>query len=74
MLVVTAYSGGTFEHVETARGELRSINEDGSKTEITTISVGANGKNTALIMCALSRTSPNSKSWQLHQIGRATEG
>ena len=74
MLVVTAYSGGTFEHVETARADVRAINPDGSKVLLKSISVGAKGKNTALVMGALSRNGPGGVSWHLTQLGRATEG
>lgn len=73
VFVVTAYSGGTFKAVETARGELRSVSSDGSKQVKANVFIGGHGNNTALIMCILVRNSDGT-TWNLVKIGRPTEG
>ena len=55
MFVASAYSGGTFKNVETARAELRVVATDGTKRTVCRFNCGGAGDKTSLIMCCLRR-------------------
>lgn len=72
IFVVTAYSGGTFAHVESANATLRDINSDGSKVPIVDISIGCHGDHTAIIMCAMHKN--DNGQWFVMDLGTPTHG
>jgi stress response protein SCP2 len=73
MFVASAYSGGTFKNVETARAELRVISADGSKRVVCRFALGGRGENTSLIMCCL-RRGQQYGTWMATEINVPTIG
>ena len=70
LIVVNAYSGGTFEHVESAIAQLRdAVWADRVHADT---QIGCHGQNTAFILCGLHRTKGDH--WAIKTIGVACEG
>lgn len=73
MFVVNAYSGGSFLNVETARAELREVQENGTKKVVSNMYIGGSGSNTALIMSSL-RRGQTKNTWISQEIAAPAHG
>jgi len=71
-IVVTAYSGGTFQSVESASVITRDLTPEGPKV-LGDFSVGCKGQNTALILGMIFQDEATGL-WRLREVGQATTG
>ncbi|CAM9173186.1 unnamed protein product, partial [Heterosigma akashiwo] len=75
-IVVTAYSGGTFQAVETAQAQLREVNGS-TKNTISNIALGCKGQHTALILSLLVRSrggGAGGAPWRCWEVGELADG
>jgi len=73
-LVVTAYSGGTFECVRTATIEIRDLASGEEPKSLGQVVVGGGGENTALLLCVIYLPLESGSDWHLKKIGGVTDG
>eukprot|EP00639_Heterosigma_akashiwo_P025822 CAMPEP_0194702990 /NCGR_PEP_ID=MMETSP0295-20121207/27272_1 /TAXON_ID=39354 /ORGANISM="Heterosigma akashiwo, Strain CCMP2393" /LENGTH=346 /DNA_ID=CAMNT_0039597801 /DNA_START=272 /DNA_END=1308 /DNA_ORIENTATION=+ len=71
-MVVTAYSGGTFQSVETAHAELREVATRGGRPVVATLALGCQGQHTAAIFAVLHQDGAGR--WRASQVREATQG
>jgi tellurium resistance protein TerZ len=72
VFVITAYSGGSFVQVESARAELRDLTGGGASTTLMSFSIGCHGDHTAFILAVMHKNLAGQ--WTMKEVGKPTQG